>query len=349
MMHIRLRLLAFSLSLLAMPALAAAQTAPRVLAVTPANAWQHAETQIILPPRVGGLARIDIRDNGQDEQDVFATYADRDEGMIAFVYIYRTGAGDLPLWFDRALAAIMLPQAGAAPPAIAGFTRPGASAASGLRAAMSDNAPGMRSTAIAMAPLGPSWLVKIRLGSQRLEPGALDERLSAFVAALRWPAETGTASVAVPIEPCPTPLQLREARIVRVETSDVLMDSIIGSIEPEPGQPVAPPPVYCREPGATVERGVYRPDRSTDSYLIALHDAGLAVGVGDASGLSQLLGNNRRRFSVTLYGRNATSSYPSFNRLPPPVQAYALVRDGQPLSTTTGTTTTITTGGPERR
>jgi hypothetical protein len=350
MKHMRLKRFVFCLSLLAYPALAAAQTEPRTLEVPAANSWQHAETEIILPPRVGGLVRVRIGDNTRDEQDVFATYVDRDENMIALVYVYRTGAGDLPLWFDRALATIMLPQAGAAAPAIAGFTRPGASAASGLRAAMSDNVAGMRSTAVAIAPLGSSWLVKIRMGSARLDPAALDERLSAFAAALRWPAERAGARVAVPIEPCPTPLQLREARILRTETSDVLMDSIVGSMEPEARQPAGPPPVYCREPGATVERGVYRPDRSTDSYLIALQDAGLAVGVGDASGLSRLLGNNRRRFSVTLYHRNTISSYPSFNRLPPPDQAYALVRDGQPLSTTTGTTTTIiTTGSPERR
>jgi hypothetical protein len=340
----------FCLSLLAMPALARAQSEPRAIEVPAANGWRHAETGMALPPRVGGLVRVRIGDNGRDEQDVFATYVDRDERMIALVYIYRTGAGDVPLWFDRTLATIMLPQAGASAPAIAGFTRPGASAASGLRAAMSDNVANMRSTAVAIAPLGRSWLVKIRMGSAQLEPAALNERLSAFIAALRWPAETGAARLAVPIEPCPIPLQLREARIVRTETSDVLMDSIVGSIEPEPGQPAGPPPVYCREPGATAERGVYRPDRSTDSYLIALHDAGLAIGVGDASGLSRLLGENRRRFSVTLYDRNATSAYPSFDRLPPPDQAFALVSEGWPLSTSTGNTTTITTtGDPERR
>lgn len=346
----RLTRFIFCLSLLAMPSLAAAQSGPRTLEVPAANSWEHAGTRIILPPRVGGLVRVRIGDNTRDEQDVFATYVDRDERMIALVYVYRTGAGDLPLWFDRTLATILLPQAGAAAPAIAGFTRPGASAASGLRAAMSDNVAGMRSTAVAIAPLGRSWLVKIRMGSAQLDPAALNERLSAFAAALRWPAESGAARVAVPIEPCPEPLRLRNARILRAETSDVLMDSIIGSIEPEPGQPVGPPPVYCREPGATVERGVYRPGRSTNSYLIALHDAGIAVGVGDASALSQLLGNDRRRFSVTLHDRNAISSYSSFDRLPPPDQAYALVRDGQPLSTTAGSTTTITTtGGPERR
>lgn len=328
---------------------AAAQSQPRSLTVTPTAAWGHAETGMILPPRVGGLVRSGIADNGQNEADVYATYIDREARMVALVYLYRTGAGDLPLWFDRTVATIMLPQTAATPPAINGFTRPGASLASGLQATMTDNVSGMRSTAVAIAPLAPGWLIKIRMGSAQLEPAALGERLTAFVAALRWPAEAAGARAAVPVEPCPTPLRLREARIVRTEMADTLMDSIISTMEPEPGQVRGPPPVYCREPGATVERGVYRPGHSTSSYLIALNDAGLAIGVGDASGISQLLGQgNRRRFSVTFYDRESASTYPSFDRLPPPEQAFRLVREGRPLSTSSGNNTTITTG-PERR
>ena len=329
---------------------ALAQPEPRTLTVTPTAAWGHAQTGMILPPRVGGLVRSSITDSASDEMDVVTTYIDHDEQMIALVYLYRTGAGDLPVWFDRVIDTIMLPQSGAAAPAIAGFTRPGASVASGLRAAMTDNVGGMRSTAVAIAPLGSSFLIKIRMGSARLDPAALNERLSAFVAALRWPAEAAGARAAVPVEPCPTPLRLREARIVRADGADVIMDSVIGTIQPEPGQPTGPPPVYCREPGATVERGVYRPDHATDSYLIAIHDAGLAIGVSDASGLSALLGqNSRHRFSVTLYERDAISSYPSFNRLPPPEQAYTLVRSGQPLSTTRGNEVNISSDALERR
>lgn len=342
----RMRLTALLAPLCMMAAApATAQTGARTLVVTPTAAWGHAGTDMILPSRAGGLVRDSIRDNTQDESDVFATYVDRGEQMIALVYIYRTGAGDLPLWFDRALTMIMLPQAGAPAPAVAGFTRPGASVASGLRAAMTDNeaTTHMRSTALAVAPLAPGWLIKVRMGSARLDPAALNERLTAFVAALRWPAETAGARAAVAIQPCPAPLQLREARIVRTDGANVIMDSLIGQLRPEPGEPVGPPPVFCREPGATVERGVYRPDRSTDRYLIALDETGLAIGVGD-SGLSALLNpNSRPRFSVTLYERNATSTYPSFNRLPPPDQAYRLVREGRPLSSSSGNNVSIST------
>jgi hypothetical protein len=325
------------------PAAGQQQPPPRTLDVSASASWQHASTEMILPSRVGGLVRGDIADGTEDETDIDVTYIDRDEQMIALVYIYKTGAGDVPLWFDRQLATIMLPQAGAPAPTISSFARPGASVASGLRAAMTENAQAtrMRSTAVAIAPLAPGWLIKIRMGSARLDPAALDESLSAFIAALHWPAEATGARVAVPVEPCPMPLRLREARIVRVDGGDVLMDSIISAMQPEPGQPIGPPAVYCREPGATVESGVYRPNRSTDSFLIALNEAGLAIGVGDTSAISQLVGNNRRRFSVTLYDRNSTSTYPSFNRLPPPAQVLSLVRGGRPLSTTSGNNLTV--------
>jgi hypothetical protein len=324
----------------ALPGAASAQTAPRTLAVPATAAWGHAGTSMALPSRVDGLVRTSIADNTTDETDVVTTYLDRDEQLLALVHIYRTGAGDVPLWFDRTVAAIMLPQTGVATPEITAFTRPGASVASGLRASMTDNVQGMRSTAVAIAPLAPGWLVKIRMGSARLEPAALAERLTAFAARLRWPAEAAGARAAVPIEPCPSPLRLRNARLVRVSGGDVLMDALIGSVA---GQGVeGPPPVFCREAGATVEWGLYRANRSTDSYLLALNDAGISIGVGDTAALSALMDQgNRRRFSVTLYDRNGTGTYPSFDRLPPPTQVLALVRQGGPVSTTSGNNVTI--------
>ena len=340
----RIGLTAIAALLAALPRPAQAEN--RVIEVTPTAAWGHAETGMILPSRVGGLVRTRIEDSTQYEMDVAVTYADRDEQMVAVVYLYRIGAGDVPVWFDRAVGSIILSQQGAPYPAITPFTRPGASVASGLRAAMTDNVAGMRSTAVAVAPLGSGYLLKVRMGSARLEPAALEERLGAFVTALRWPAEAAGTRAAVPVEPCPSPLRLREARIVRTDGANVLMDSIIGTMQPEPGQHAPPPPVYCREPGATVERGVYRPDRSRDSYLIALSDSGLAVSVGEALDIAALSGqaSGGRRFAVTLWERNASSAYPSFNRLPPPDQALALVRNGSPLSTTSGNDIGISSG-----
>lgn len=333
--------IAASLLAFAQPALA--QNPGRDLIVPANSAWQHAETQIILPPRVTGLTRSGLRDLGEGEMDVVVQYEGGADGVFATVYLFRTQSADVPLWFDRALTAITTrPEYGfaGAAPAPTPFTRPGAAVASGLRATVDIAGAGLRSTGIAVAPLGP-FLVKVRMSSATLDRAALDERLSRFVEGLRWPAAVAGERAAAAILPCPEPLRLRNARLVRTEAADTLMDAISGVVVAE-REDRPPPPVYCREPGATLEYGVYRPNRSRDSYLIALNDAGIALSVDEAV-LAALLGQGGgRRYVMTLLGRDSTSVLPSFNRLPPPGQAISVafgnrgdtisvsVRDPQP-------------------
>ena len=117
-----------------------------------------------------------------------------------------------------------------------------------------------------------------------------------------------------------------------------LMDAVGGTMVAEHQ---GTPPVYCREPGATIERGVYRPDGSTEAYLIALGDSGTALSLAPAIDLSALTGNGGggRRIAMTLLGRDGASVYPSFNRLPPPEQALE-------VAGRTGTTISVTTRNP---
>jgi len=333
----RLKLGVFFLLLLALPAPVPAQTQPRVLDVPAAAAWRHARTQLILPPAIDGLTRTEIRDLGTDELDVVAGYENRDEGIVATVYLYETGAPDVPLWFDRALTGLMarpeLGLAGAPPPSPAAFARPGAATPSGLRAAIDLAAPGTGSTALAIAPLG-SFQLKVRISAARLDRAALDARLTRFIEGVRWPAEAARpAPAAVPVEPCPAPLQLRNARLLRTEMADALMGAVIGSVDftDESGNR-PPPPVYCREPGATPAWGVYRPNAATDAYLIALNDAGIAYSVGEQLNLAALTGQGSggRRFALTLLARNTTGVVASFNRAPPPEQALSVAQRSGP-------------------
>ena len=318
---------------------AAAQPRLRALDVPAANAWQHAQTQMILPPEAAGFARREIGDLGEDEMDVVAQYAGPD-GMVATVYLFRTAVRDASLWFDRATAMIALrPEyglAGVALPAPTSFTRPGASVASGLRLSLDLPGGEWRSTALALAPLG-DHLLKIRFSSTRLDRAALDERLTRFVEALRWPAPPANERPVAVVQPCAEPLRLRNARVLRADMSDTLMDAIMAV--PIEGNPEQPPPVYCREPGATLQYGVYRPNGSRLAYLIALNDAGIALSLSEAANLSALLGegSGRRRISMTLLGRNMTSMLPSFNRLPPPAQAMSVAfgNSGSVISVTT--------------
>lgn len=302
-----------------------AQPQPRKLEVPAASAWQHAQTQMILPPRAGGLVRREISDLGDEEMDVVADYRG-DDGLVATVFLFRTAIADPALWFDRAAATISLHPAhglaGAPLPTPTPFARPGATAASGLRVAVDTPGAELRSTGLAVVPLG-DHLLKIRISARSLDRAALEAALTRFLEGLRWPAPAAGERVALPIEPCPRPLSLRNARVVRSDMGNVLMDAVAGSMQAESEGPL---PVYCREPGATLQYGVYRPNAARDSYLIALNDAGIALSLGQGMDLSELLGGGGggRRVSMTLLERNSTAVLPSFNRLPPPSQAIAV-------------------------
>ncbi|HEV2866397.1 MAG TPA: hypothetical protein VGX37_07765 [Allosphingosinicella sp.] len=313
-----------ALALAAQPALAQqGPPQPRTLDVPAASAWQHAATQITLPPQAAGLRRLAVRDSGDAELDVIADYSDEAQGVVATVYLFKTQVPDAALWFDRALETLRLRPGWSleAPPrpAPTPVTRPGAQAASGLRTAFDVGAPDVRSTALAVAPLS-GFLFKVRMSSARLQAAQLDALLTRFIGDLRWPTPVATERPAVAVQPCPEPLRLRQARLVRDDMGDVLMNLLTGIVEVDAD---APPAVYCREGASTLQHGVYRPGGSRQAYLIALADSGVALSVGRGIQIDGI-GGGGRRFSMRLLDRNTTSALPSFNRLPPPEQAIAV-------------------------
>jgi hypothetical protein len=302
-----------------------AQPQPRAIEVPATHSWQHARTEMILPTRSAGLTRREISDLGSEEMDVVVHYVGA-EGVLASVFLFRTAVPEPALWFDRAAAAISFDPSyglrGAPLPAPAPFARPGAAATSGLRVSVDLPTGQFRSTGLAVAPLG-DHLLKIKISATSLDRAALDALLTRFIEGLRWPAPRPGERAAAPIEPCARPLTLRNARIVRSGMAEVLMDAVLGSAATEGERQL---PVYCREPGATRDYGVYRADGSRNSYLIALSDAGIALALGEAGDLGELLSGGRggRRVSMTLLERASTAVLPSFNRLPPPAQAMSV-------------------------
>jgi hypothetical protein len=305
-------------------AASAAPTESRVLEVPSSASWQHAGSGLVLPSRVAGLGRGPIADRTAEEQDVSAAY-EGEEGLFTTVYIYQTPLPDVAIWTDRALAAIMLrPDFGADPaasPAPIPFQRPGASSANGLRVSLPLVAPGRTSTALAIAPIG-DWLVKIRMTSTQLDPGALHSRLTTFIAGLRWPAEAKPLPAATAMSPCADSLALKKAKVVGSDMATALMGLVMSSefAKAEGAEPIAVR--YCREPGPLKTYGVYRPNGVRDSYVIAVGDSGSALRVASELTLDGLeSGRAAKRVGMTLLERNSASSLPSFNRLPPPEQA----------------------------
>jgi hypothetical protein len=221
------------------------------------------------------------------------------------------------------------------PPQAAGLSRGGIIDRTSAEPTLPLHATGLASTAVAVAPVR-GWLLKVRMTSARLDPAALDARLTAFLEALRWPAEAKPAPAAVPIVPCPDSLAFKKAKTVPNDMGNVLMDAISGTVElDEVDQGKAAPVVYCREPGPLKVEGVYRPNRRRDSYVIAMGDSGTALRLAPALDLGALTGGGSagKRVAMTLMEHDSTSVLPSFNRLPSPEQAMAVAFSGQPRET----------------
>ncbi len=317
----------------------AAQPTPRTLEV-PANAsWQHAETGLILPSRVASLARISVRDTGSDELDLIADYESGDQALTTTVYVFRSQVPSAPLWFDRArtvleqLKRFPIAPSGAAP--VRTFAVPGGAAESGLRITYPLAGGSYSATALAIAPLN-GWIVKVRMTSRSLDAEALDGNLASFIAGIRWPKNMATTPAAVPVEPCPTKLTLKRAKMIKPDMGQAIMGSLF-AVAASSKAPSAPP-VFCREPEQSVAYGVYRPAASTTSYLMALADAGRAISVGESFNIDRAA---QPRYSVTLLDLDRSSVFPSFDRLPPMKQVIELLQSTRPLASNKVGSTTV--------
>lgn len=314
---------------------AAAQRELRPIQAAAGSSWTHAQSKLVLPASAAGLSRGKIGDAGEEQLDVVADYSDHANGLVATVFVYRTGLPDAAIWFDRAVWAIQVTPAyglnGAAVPAPTPFAPSGSGTATGLRTSIDLPGPSPRSTAVAIAPLG-HWMVKVRLSSKTLDAAALGSKMSEVLSALGWPAEAGSGRAAAAILDCSRPLKTKKAKIVPQDMGQMLINAVSdAAIERE-----GPPPVYCREPGIPVSLGVFRADGDDKSYVFTLDDAGNAVSVSPALDFGSLLGGSGgKSWSMVRLDRNGTSVLPSFNRLPPPEQAVSVALGSTPVISTT--------------
>jgi hypothetical protein len=130
------------------PALAQNQ---RTIAVPGSAAWKHAQTRLVLPPTITGIARDAVVDNSASEIDVIAEYGGGGATTVTF-YLFRPALTSVPVWFDRSEAQIMVRDIYANPTAqgpVLAFARPAAvprreCAASMCQAAASTNRPRLR-------------------------------------------------------------------------------------------------------------------------------------------------------------------------------------------------------------
>lgn len=328
--------------MLAVPVAAIAQGQPRTIEVKAEEPFRHAHTKIELPPRLGGVARSRVLDLDQDQLDAVVDYAAENGDETYTVYIYRNVAAALPVWFDRARFMIEHRDvyghaAGGQPVA---FVPPGRKEAAGLAASYDLTGSAFRSTAVALVPAG-EWYVKLRASSKSKTGAELLAATKAALGELRWPRSLAEAAPAVPIADCAAALALKgEAKPVASGGKDggnVVIDALIGGAMMnalrEKAKPAEHPAVWCRDPAQTLQTGVYRADNATDSYLLALGDAGRAIlAIPDPGRIIVALQDRKPEkpsyvIELLLLSQNLTTR--PYDRLPRPEEALAIVKDGR--------------------
>lgn len=331
--------------------------AREVLNVPATARWKHAATGLILNPVLAGLNRTEIATTAPMELDVQAHYEISSGATFATVYIFRPGAGDLAIWFDRANASlaasdkwVIQSTLESGPAAL-----PVGEATGAFKAVYATGGGSIRSTAVMLVPMG-EWIAKIRLSSQTEEADALSELMTAIARQITWPEATRLAAAAAPVQPCAKAIAFgKSARPVGADSNrrlgNALLDALMSSIEPDTDEPrPSQGHVWCRD-SVVGAHAVYRQaDGEDDSYMLALSDAGRAIVVRPALNLLDAGESRRTRFAVALHQLDRIFSYRNFDRMVPPQQALEIIEKERPVSSvsTTGSDKTITLGGGAR-
>ncbi|MBW6528894.1 hypothetical protein KZ813_18800 [Sphingomonas sp. RHCKR7] len=328
-----------------------ARAAPRTLAVPADKGWMHAQTRLVLRPQVAGLTRLSLSDSTATEHDVTAQFESADHATFATLYLFHSALPEVAVWFDRARATLeardLFRHAAPASEAPIAFAASGTTPAALRQTYAIVDGPN-RSTALAVMPLG-EWLVVLRM-TGRGNSAALDRQLTDFVAALRLP-EDGAARPAAPIAACPAVLAYGRAKMVKPETTDLLL-SFLGAMaaqekEAEPVPASSRP--WCREGEPGAGYAAYRREDESDGYGVAIQDAG-RVAWARLSTASQLAAQQREgerlvkapSYAVTLSDVDGrTMTFPSFTALPTPRQVFDDITKQRPLGSALGKQVTI--------
>lgn len=330
--------------------LSAPMVQARDLPVPPGKGWQHAESGLILPSTLDGMARTRLSDSTTQERDVTISFADPTRTNIVTLFLYRPAIASVPLWFDRAEAAIganaILGDTAPNSADPVAFAPPGSGTASALRRVYRASKGAYPATGLAMLPMGP-WLLAVRLSRQDGDLAALDAAMTRLIAAIRWPAAYPDAPAAQPVRTCGQPMAWTKAKLRKPDMDNAISASFLGLLshaaaksEPAAKPADTAPTIWCRDDSSAVDYAVYRAAGQT-GYVVALGDAGRSVSVSPAFA-TILKPEVKDRFTVMLEDVDSSaSSYGTFDGLPRPDQVVDRVLHGQPESRNQGNRITI--------
>lgn len=283
--------------------------------------WKHERSGMVFPAVLLDTRREAVMDTTSSEYDVFARYVSGDNSTAIVLHIYRPAVMSVPLWFDRAHAAIALGNKAKTIKPATVFAPPGSVAASGMRVGYA--APGgVSATAVALVPVA-DWLIKIVITGK----GTADEveaRIDRILQAINLP-DTPDAPAAAEVQPCGTSLSFSEARALEPERGKVA--AVAAMILAKQG--TASDGGWCLEGRRDVEWTSYRRVGSSDGYLFTLGDTGRAFEVETVPAAA---GSEQVEVVVTLTSGDRIVLYPPLSGFPSPQQAVDLLSGLRPVA-----------------
>ncbi len=331
------------------PASAIAQSAPKIIETSAGAAWKHTRTGMVFPAALAGLPRLSVREFATDQWDVAGVYELPGQTTALTVYVYQPAVQDASLWFAEARLPVIGRQDryGKVTEFVAPtpFAPAGESVASGLRATWSADGP-YKSTALAVAPLGSDWIVKIRLSAIDKDAPALDALLTQVLGELKIP-RAENAPAAVPIAACTTKLkQLKPAKPAQNDGASALLGGLLSAATLDQatkrGKASKPPPPsapWCRDDALSTQLNVYRRDDASEFYLLSTGDSGRAA-IAERDALASLLAGSKGAppaYSVQFVVPGEAIVFGNYDRLPPPSQVIEIVNANKWKSRTTRT------------
>lgn len=328
-------LLSVAALLLQSPALAATP-----IDVPEGKGWTHSGTGFTIPVAIDGFTRSAVTDFGTTQSDVSAQYGEQSSGTFLTLYLFRAGAPDVSVWTDRAESSIfqnsgyygVIDEQGRLWSRLSPWPN---AADSALRIVLPLSGRAAKATGLVVARHG-DWLIKLRMTSTTMSAVQLEARLASVLAALKLPQSKKAALPAYAIQPCPDALPATEAKLLKTDdkaaiyNAALLNSTLPGAIVSKPVKGAAAPPVYCRDRASQPNYGVYRPDGTRESYVIAAGDGGVSIMVGQdlAGALSK---PPQVQFSATMLTNDRAIGLFPYQNLPSPKQVMDSLEKPRPL------------------
>ncbi len=316
--------------------------------------WQHPHSAIIVPSQLAGLPRGAATEYAPDFLNIGFSFRSDDPYEELSIYIYRHTNGGAPVWFEQARKAIEVRDLYAGAKLAFGVEQygwPGAERWQGQRAIYDLASGGVaQSTAVALFSVN-GWLIKMRASSASRSPGELAALMDEAFAELTPPEAANPQLPAIAVAQCDEKLKFKTAKDAKQDGASALLGALLGGIAAEKvaqdeGASLDPKPVvaWCRDSMLNPMQVVYRPDASTNSYMIALSDSGVSVLVGqDLSSQILAAGSKKSKpvYSISLVTDSQRISYVSQDRLPSPKRVLKIINDNR-------TTSSVSTWGDDQ-